>query len=146
MLTFLHHFRSIIRHKIISSPPLLTKKENIVNESTSKILQQDQLIDIWGYKINWYDKEDGWTDLRRDMILQHNQKMMKQIKNMPAFTKYGYQKMKIPVELHNFILQSMKQNSSGLVNEPCTQDDPFHNCQRVKNDGTIGKNSTLVLT
>ena len=64
---------------------------------------------------------------------------------MPAFTKYGYQKMKIPVELHNFILQSMKQNSSGLVNEPCTQDDPFHNCQRVKNDGTIGKKNFFCL-
>ena len=69
-------------------------------------------MDIWGYKINWYDKEDGWTELRRNMILKHNQKMMKQIKNMPAYTKYGYQKMKIPVELYNFILQSMKQISS----------------------------------
>ena len=100
-------------------------------------------MDIWGYKINWYDKEDGWTELRRNMILKHNQKMMKQIKNMPAYTKYGYQKMKIPVELYNFILQSMKQNSSGLVNEPCAQDDPFHNCQRVKDDGTLGNNAKI---
>ena len=113
------------------------------NEFTSKILQQDQLIDIWGYKINWYNKEDGWTDLRRNLILKHNNKMINKIKEMPAFTKYGYKKMEIPVELHNFILQSMKQNSSGLVNEPCTQDDPFHNCQRVKNDGTIGKKNFL---
>ena len=135
MLTFPHRFRSIIRHKIImSSPPFSTK------DFTSKSLEQDQLIDIWGYKINWYDKEDGWTDLRRNSILQHNKKMIKQIENMPAFIKYGYQKMKIPVELHNFILQSMKQNSSGLRNEQCNQDDPFHNCQRVKDDGTIGKN------
>ena len=59
---------------------------------------------------------------------------------MPSYTKYGYQKMTIPVELHDFILQSMKQNSSGLRNEQCNQDDPFHNCQRVKDDGTIGKN------
>ena len=62
------------------------------NEFTSKILQQDQLIDIWGYKINWYNKEDGWTDLRRNLILKHNKKMINKIKEMPAFTKYGYKK------------------------------------------------------
>ena len=110
------------------------------NEFTSKILQQDQLIDIWGYKINWYNKEDGWTDLRRNLILKHNKKMINKIKEMPAFTKYGYKKMEIPVELHNFILQSMKHNSSGLVTEKCEHDDPFHNCQRVKDDGTLGNN------
>ena len=48
--------------------------------------------------------------------------------------------MKIPVELHNYILQSMKHNSSGLVTEKCEHDDPFHNCQRVKDDGTLGNN------
>ena len=110
------------------------------NQFTSKILQQDQLIDIWGYKINWYNKEDGWTDLRRNLILKHNKKMINKIKEMPAFTKCGYKKMKIPVELHNYILQSMKHNSSGLVTEKCEHDDPFHNCQRVKDDGTLGNN------
>ena len=61
------------------------------NKSKQSIYQQDQLIDIWGYKINWYNKEDGWTDLRRNLILKHNKKMIK-IKEMPAFTKYGYKK------------------------------------------------------
>ena len=46
----------------------------------------------------------------------------------------------VPVELHNFILQSMKHNSSGLVTEKCEHDDPFHNCLRVKDDGTLGNN------
>ena len=46
--------------------------------------------------------------------------------------------MKIPFELHDFILQGIKQTSSRLVNEPCAPDDPFHNCQRVKDDGTLG--------
>ena len=57
---------------------------------------------------------------------------------LPSYTKYGYQKMKIPVELHDFILQGIKQTSSRLVNEPCAPNDPFHNCQRVKDDGTLG--------
>ena len=116
-------------------------KNESKNEFTCKILQQDQFIDIWGYKINWYDKEDGWTELRRNQTLKYNQIMMKQIKNMPSYTKYGYQKMKIPFELHDFILQGIKQTSSRLVNEPCAPNDPFHNCQRVKDDGSLGNNA-----
>ena len=33
---------------------------------------QDKFVDITGHEIDWYDKEDGWTEERRKKIWNHN--------------------------------------------------------------------------
>ena len=33
---------------------------------------QDIFVDITGHEIDWYDKEDGWTEERRKKIWNHN--------------------------------------------------------------------------
>ena len=66
-----------------------------------------------------------------------------QSKLMPAFTKYGYMKMKIPLQLYQMIQQS-KLNSS-MYYEDCKVEWPMHNCVRVKVDGSKGTVTAVCL-
>ena len=71
-------------------------------------LRKEYLIDITGHQIDWYNSEDGWTEQRRHNALRENNLMMENIKKVPTFTKYGYNKMSIPNKLHHQILKSSK--------------------------------------
>ena len=35
-------------------------------------MQQDTYTDLYGYKINWTDTNDGWTEEGRKKFLRHN--------------------------------------------------------------------------
>ena len=99
---------------------------------------QDKFIDITGHEIDWYDKEDGWTEDRRKKIWNHNILTLDQYKNLPAFTRNGYKKMSMPTELHNMILQSLRLNSTKFVDEERNENNILSNWQRVNPDGSKG--------
>ena len=107
-------------------------------------LQQEYFIDITGHQIDWYNSEDGWTDLRRHSILRANHVMMESIKRVPTFTKYGYKKMSIPKKLHHQILNSFNLNSSKLIDEIMHERDALSNWQEVTNNGIKGKMLRLI--
>ena len=107
-------------------------------------LQQEYFIDITGHQIDWYNSEDGWTDLRRHSILRANHVMMESIKRVPTFTKYGYKKMSIPKKLHHQILKSFNLNSSKLIDEIMHERDALSNWQEVTNNGIKGKIPVLL--
>ena len=65
-----------------------------------------------------------------------SKRTMVQNKLMPAFTKYGYMKMKIPLQIYQMI-KELKLNSS-MYYEDCKVEWPMHNCVRVKEDGSKG--------
>ena len=65
--------------------------------------------------------------------------MLEQIKQLPKFTQYGYKKMQIPKDLHQFILDTRNVLKDKQYNELCGEHFPLHNCQKVQRDGTIGK-------
>ena len=92
--------------------------------------------DAWGYTIDWLNPEDGWTDTRQQLMHIIKKRTMVQNKLMPAFTKYGFMKMKIPLQLYEMIHQ-IKSNSS-MYSENCKVEWPMHNCVRVKEDGSKG--------
>ena len=99
---------------------------------------QDIFVDITGHEIDWYDKEDGWTEDRRKKIWYHNRLMLDQLEKLPAFTKSGYKKMSIPAELHNLILKSLKMKSTKYIDEELNENDILRNWQRVNPDGSKG--------
>ena len=99
---------------------------------------QDKFVDISGHEIDWYDKEDGWTEDRRKKIWNHNILTLDQYKNLPAFTRNGYKKMSMPTELHNMILQSLRLNSTKFVDEERNENNILSNWQRVNPDGSKG--------
>ena len=106
-------------------------------------IQQENLIDITGHQIDWYNSEEGWTDQRRHNVLIANDLMMKQFKNVPAYTKYGYKKMSMPKKLHHQILKSINLKSSKLTDEIMHPRDAVSNWQRVTKDGTTGNTQKL---
>ena len=101
----------------------------------------DKFIDITGHEINWHDREDGWTEDRRNKIWSHNLLMMDQLKKLPAFTKSGYKKMNIPTELYQLILQILKQNSTKYIDEELNDHHFLSNWQRINPDGSKGDES-----
>ena len=96
----------------------------------------DKFIDITGHEIDWHDREDGWTEDRRNKIWNHNLLMMDQLKKLPAFTKSGYKKMDIPPELYWSILQICKQNSTKYIDEGLNEHHFLANWQRINSDGS----------
>ena len=101
----------------------------------------DKFIDITGHEIDWYDKEDGWTEDRRKKIWYHNRLMLDQLEKLPAFTKSGYKKMSIPAELHNLILKSLKMKSTKYIDEELNESEIIRNWQRINPDGSKGDES-----
>ena len=99
---------------------------------------QDIFVDITGHEIDWYDKEDGWTEDRRKKIWNTNIITLDQSENLPAYTKSGYKKMSTPTELHNLILKTLKMKSTKYIDEELNEDDTIRNCQRINPDGSIG--------
>ena len=92
---------------------------------------QDKFVDITGHEIDWYDKEDGWTEERRKKIWNHNILTLDAYKNRPAYTKSGYKKMSMPTELHDIILQSLKLNSTKFIDEERDEKFILSNWQRI---------------
>ena len=99
---------------------------------------QDIFVDITGHEIDWYDKEDGWTEDRRKKIWNTNIITLDQSENLPAYTKSGYKKMSIPSELHNLILKTLKMKSNKYIDEELDENDILMNWQRINPDGSTG--------
>ena len=59
-----------------------------------------------------------------------------QVNKMPAFTKKGYKKMKIPKKLYSLIME--KRTPDGGKIEKCPS---YHmiNCHKLSANGTVGK-------
>ena len=72
---------------------------------------------ITGHQIDWYNKEDGWTEERRQQIWIQKSLVLNQFENLHGYTKSGYKEMNIPTELYNLILQSLKLNSTKFIEE-----------------------------
>ena len=53
-------------------------------------------VDLYGFKYNWTDPEEGWNDARRKKIFREHRRNTEQADTMPQFTKLGYKKMKMP--------------------------------------------------
>ena len=96
---------------------------------------QDIFVDITGHEIDWYDKEDGWTEDRRKKIWNTNIITLDQSENLPAYTKSGYKKMSTPTELHNLILKTLKMKSTKYIED---DSDILLNWQRINPDGSTG--------
>ena len=94
-----------------------------------KIISQPSFTDMWGYTVNWTDPEDGWNEARRRQVLNLRTKMKKQMSEVPHFTKNGYKKMKMPGNLHQFLLE--RRNLSDVSHEDCKTWDPSYNCQKI---------------
>ena len=115
----------------------------MLKDQINNPIQQENLIDITGHPIDWYNSEEGWTDQRRHNVLIANDLMMEQFKNVPAYTKYGYKKMIMPKKLHHQILKSINLKSSKLTDEIMHPRDAVSNWQRVTKNGTTGNAQKL---
>ena len=117
----------------------------MLKDQINNPIQQENLIDITGHKIDWYNSEEGWTDQRRHNVLIANDLMMEQFKNVPAYTKYGYKKMSMPKKLHHQILKNFNLNSSKLIDEKLHEKDAISNSQQATINGTTGIPVTISL-
>ena len=125
----------------LSLDEMRTSKTNkfmsgLVHVSQQKKIPKSFFKDIWGYTINWLNPEDGWTKMRQQLTYTIRQMTIDQIEMMPALTKYGYKKMKIPTDLFQSILQA-KLNST-MYPEKCKEEWPMYNCIRIKENGSKG--------
>ena len=114
-------------------------------DTSSSRLNQPTFTDLWGFEVQWQNTEDGWNPRRRERLIDLEKKTIGQVAEMPAFTKEGYKKMKIPSHLYDLITQTV--NPEVMKTEWCDDfeysDDtwyPLYNCARMKEDGvTKGK-------
>ena len=121
-------------NELISGPVYVSQQQN-------KKIPKLFFKDIWGYTINWLNPEDGWTKIRQKLTQTIRQMTIDQIGMVPALTKYGYMKMRIPTELFQFIVLT-KLNST-MHPENCKEEWPMYNCIRIKEDGSKGKANPL---
>ena len=96
------------------------------NEEIETALDQNIFTDLWGYGVNWTNKEDGWNIDKKLLILSAKKEIIRQMQIMPKFTKQGFKKMKIPKELHLRLLQA--RNNSVLSPEFCQIPNFENNC------------------
>ena len=115
----------------------------LLDSSTNPLdsrLNQPTFTDLWGFEVQWQNTEDGWNPRRRERLIDLENKIIDQVAEMPAFTKQGYKKMKIPSHLYDLITQTI--NPEVIKTEWCDDfeysDDtwfPLYNCARLKEDG-----------
>ena len=91
--------------------------------------------DLWGYKHNWLDPEDGWDENQRNLFISRQKQGIYQTKHIPKYTKHGYKKMDMPPKLYKLIYDL--RNSSVFEPEICVESQ-LSNCNRKKKDGTKG--------
>ena len=120
----------------------------LLDSSTNPLdsrLNQPTFTDLWGFEVQWQNTEDGWNPRRRERLIDLENKIIDQVAEMPAFTKEGYKKMKIPSHLYDLITQTI--NPEVIKTEWCDDFElsdgawyPLYNCARIKEDGvTKGK-------
>ena len=105
------------------------------NDIQKRLLQANNFTDLWGYTVDWTNKEDGWNDEKRELYLGRNARIYTLAKKVPEYTLDGYRKLKIPGKLYLRILQA--RSSSKLEPEKCLIPNSVNNCYRVKNELTI---------
>ena len=126
----------------------LTDPTTLLDSSTNPLdsrLNQPTFTDLWGFEVQWQNTEDGWNPRRRERLIDLENKIIDQVAEMPAFTKEGYKKMKIPSHLYDLITQTI--NPEVIKTEWCDDFElsdgawyPLYNCARIKEDGvTKGK-------
>ena len=121
-------------------------------DTSSSRLTLPTFKDLWGFEVQWQNTEDGWNPRRRERLIDLENKIIDQVAEMPAFTKEGYKKMKIPSHLYDLITQTV--NPEHIKTEWCDDfeysDDtwfPLYNCARLKEDGvTKGMLIFIIMT
>ena len=106
-------------------------------DTSSSRLTLPTFKDLWGFEVQWQNTEDGWNPRRRERLIDLENKIIDQVAEMPAFTKEGYKKMKIPSHLYDLITQTV--NPEHIKTERCDDFEysayPLYNCARLKEDG-----------
>jgi len=115
----------------------------LLDSSTNPLdsrINQPTFTDLWGFEVQWQNTEDGWNPRRRERLIDLENKIIDQVAEMPAFTKEGYKKMKIPSHLYDLITQTI--NPEVIKTEWCDDFElsdhawyPLYNCARIKEDG-----------
>ena len=86
--------------------------------------------DLWGYKVNCSDPDDGWNEIKQKMFLVGKRRTLQQINEFPMYTKYGFKKTRIPKDLYKDILDI--RNNSTLEVETCEYPNSKNNCYKIK--------------
>ena len=109
----------------------------LFRQKKGKFQSQPFFEDLWGFKTNWTNPQDGWTDEKRKLRVTEHFNTIQQSSAMQAFTKLGYMKTKIPDKIHQKILQHKKQKH--VSTEDCSSLKGFTNCELINSNGTLGK-------
>ena len=125
----------------------------LLDSSTNPLdsrLNQPTFTDLWGFEVQWQNTEDGWNPRRRERLIDLENKIIDQVAEMPAFTKEGYKKMKIPSHLYDLITQTI--NPEVIKTEWCDDFElsdgawyPLYNCARIKEDGVSKGKLPIIL-
>ena len=99
-------------------------------------IQAPFYIDPIGIQINWTNPSDGWDAPTRKGHLELKNLTQHQRHLIPKLTPLGYQKMDIPKELYQKILED---RSEDIREEPCSTDFRLiRNCNKVvEKDGEV---------
>ena len=117
-----------------TSPTCDIKNEN--NSTRGYNINSQTFTDLWGFKHNWQDPEDGWDEKQRKLFISRQKEGIFQTKRIPEYTKHGYKKMPMPPKLYK-IIYDLRKNSSFFTPEPCVVDQ-LSNCMRKNKDGIKG--------
>ena len=136
---------------IVCQQKLLAQgQENNGDTSLDSRLKQSTFTDLWGFEVQWQNTEDGWNPRRRERLIDLENKIIDQVAEMPAFTKEGYKKMKIPSHLYDLITQTI--NPEVIKTEWCDDFElsdgawyPLYNCARIKEDGVSKGKLPIIL-
>ena len=93
-------------------------------------LSTDCIKDLWGFTVNWTNKDDGWNLDKRLHFLANRKQILWQTNVVPRYTKGGYKKLKIPASLYHDILAI--RNSSKLTPETCEIPNHRDNCYGIR--------------
>ena len=77
--------------------------------------------DLWGFQFDLYNPKDGWTPYKRKTVAKVDKLCEIQSKSLPAFSKLGYWKTKIPSNLYELI-KNVTREQSIVIPEECHKD------------------------
>ena len=102
----------------------------VSHTTLNEYLSKDYIKDLWGYVINWTNKDDGWNLDKRLHFLANRKHILMQTNVVPRYTKRGYKKLNIPTSLYQDILNL--RNHSKLTPETCEIPNHRDNCYSIK--------------
>ena len=100
-----------------------------LNPEVKELAKNSTITDMWGFKHNWTNIDEGWYPLRRYIYLDLLELEKKQRRTVKKFTEFGYKVMKIPTFLYQTLIS--QRDEASIREENCENVKLSHVCFKL---------------